>query len=269
MLERSCYPEVAPPLEDSLQTLPSTRKIQIEVLEDAQMVGEAAASFVTKQVKAKPESVLLLPTGRTPLLMYFGLISRTNKGELDLSRVQTFNLDEFYGLAPKHPGSYHTYMHRVFFDYLPALPRKINLLDGSAIDVDKECAAYEAKIKTAGGIDLVVLGIGTNGHIGFNEPGSSFASRSRRVAIQPETRAANAFLFENCADNVPEAALTVGIATIMEARHVLLVATGSAKAQAVAAMLQGPITPDLPASFLQLHPDVTLLADREAASKLL
>jgi glucosamine-6-phosphate deaminase len=243
-----------------------TRSIRLEIFENEQVVGEAAAAFVAAQVQQKPDSVLLLPTGRTPLLMYSGLVARVQRGELRLNRIQTFNLDEFHSLPADHPGNYRSYMRRVFFEPAGIPAQNTHLLDSAAPDPLKECATYEGKIRAAGGIDLVVLGIGANGHIGFNEPGSSLTSRTRLVAIQPETRMANAFLFEAIVENVPEAALTVGIGTIMEARKVLLLATGVSKAEAVSAMLSGPVTPDLPASYLRLHPNVTLLADQEACA---
>jgi glucosamine-6-phosphate deaminase len=246
-----------------------TRSLRLEIFEDEPAVGEAAAQFVAGQIVQNPANVLLLPTGRTPLLMYAALLKQVQNGQLDLSRVKTFNLDEFYGIEATHPGSYHRYMWQNFFDRAAIPPENIDLLDGSAPDLVKECAAYESKIRAAGGADLAILGLGANGHIGFNEPGSTFDSRTRLVSIQPGTREANAFLFNNRLEEVPQRALTVGIGTIMEARRILLLVTGRPKASALAGMLNGPLTTGLPASCLRLHPEVILLSDREAASEIL
>ena len=240
------------------------RSIRVAIFKEEQAVGEVAAAFLAEQARSKPDSVWLLPTGRTPLMMYNRLVELIEQEEVNLARVRTFNLDEFYGLSPEHPGSYHTYMRQALFEKAGIPAQNTNLLDGSNPDPHQECVNYEARIRAEGGIDLAVLGIGSNGHIGFNEPGSEPDSRTRLVEIRPETREANAFLFDHKLENVPVSALTAGIATIMEARRILLLATGGSKARAVAAMLNGPVTPQLPASILRLHPNVTLLADRAA-----
>lgn len=242
--------------------------MQIEIFEDEQAVAQTAANLLANQLATKPNSVLLLPTGRTPLLMYAHMVELVQQKQLDLTNAKTFNLDEFYGIGPEHPGSYRQYMERVLF--VPAAMPTANtvMLNGAATDSVRECADYEAAIKAAGGVDVAVLGIGANGHIGFNEPGSPFDSRTRQVRIQPETRAANAFLFNNKLEEVPETALTVGIATILEARKILLLATGESKAAAIAALINGPITEGLPASSLQKHPNVSLLLDKNAAAQL-
>lgn len=245
-----------------------SQTIEVQVFENEPDTAAQAALFVARQLDYGPGSNLLLPTGRTPLATYSELVAMVGAGQLSLKGVQTFNLDEFYGLPADHAGSYRTYMGQVLFDRVDIPTDHIHLLNGAASHPLEECRAYEAKIKAAGGIDLAVLGIGTNGHIGFNEPGSSLDSRTRLVTLRSETRLANAFLFNNNSQEVPQSALTVGIGTILEARRILLIATGSSKAQAVAAMLTGPVTPDLPASCLQLHPDVTLLLDKEAALEL-
>lgn len=247
---------------------PQSHTLRLEVFENEQATTAAAANFLAQELQIKPASILLLPTGRTPLLMYAHLVGLVQQAQLNLSQVQTFNLDEFYGLAPAHSGSYHTYMQRVLFDHVPIAVRHINLLNGMAFDVVAECAAYEAKILAVGGIDVAVLGLGANGHIGFNEPGSPLNSLTRLVTIQPETRAANAFLFNNQIEAVPTKALTTGIFTIMQARRIILIATGLSKAQAIAALLYGPVTPELPASCLRLHPDVTLLVDQKASQEI-
>ncbi len=244
------------------------RTLELEIFESEQSTLEAAATFVSDQVNNRQESVLLLPTGRTPLTLYTQLVSRSQADQLDLSRVTTFNLDEFYGIGADHPGSYHSYMRRCFFNQVPVAPQNINMLDGTTPDPVAECRSYDQKIEAAGGIDLAVLGIGANGHIGFNEPGSTQDSRTRLVVLQPETRASNAFLFDNQPAAVPPKALTVGIATILQAKRVLLLATGEIKAQAVYDMLNGPVTAGLPASFLRLHPSVSIMIDRNAAERI-
>lgn len=245
----------------------SHRTIKIEIFEDEQAVAQMAASLLATQIAAKLTSVLLLPTGRTPLLMYDCLVDLVKQSRLNLSRVKSFNLDEFYGIAPEHPGSYHQYMQKMLFGPAAMPAANTQMLNGAASDPVRECAEYEAKIQATGGVDVAVLGIGANGHIGFNEPGSSFDSRTHQVSIRSETRSANAFLFNDNLQAVPETALTVGIATIMDAQRILLLATGQGKASAIAAMLNGPVTEMLPASCLQNHPDVTLLLDKSAASQ--
>ncbi len=240
----------------------------LRILDSDTAVSEAAAASIAAQVRAKPASALLLATGQTMLAVYADLVALVRGGQLDLSRVRTFNLDEFYGLPPSHPGSYHTYMRQCLFDHVPIAAANIDLIDGTATDSAAECARYEANIKAVGGIDLALLGIGVNGHIGFNEPGSDFASRTRVVSLREETRVANAGRFDGQVEQVPRQAVTVGIATIMEARQVLLLATGESKARAIRAMLHGPITTELPASALRRHPNLAVLIDREAASLL-
>lgn len=240
----------------------------LQVLETEEEVGKAAADFVAAQVRQKPESVLLLPTGRTPLDMYRNLVEMVKSGNLDLHYVHTFNLDEFCGLSSDHPGSYAQYMREALFDHVAIPEDHTHILNCATPDPKAEAALYDAAMHALGGVDLAVLGIGVNGHIGFNEPGSSFSSGTRVVPIREETREANAFLFDGIIDEVPKEAMTVGIATIMESRQILLLATGESKADVVYGMIYGPVTPELPASILQKHPDVTVILDREAASKL-
>ena len=245
-----------------------TRSFEVRVYNDEAAVGEAAAALVGQQVATKPGTVLLLPTGRTPLIMYSHLVKWSQAGQLDLTQVSTFNLDEFYGLAAQHPGSYYTYMHQNLFDSVPIPAQNINLLNGAAPNAQAESAAYEGRMQQLGGIDLAVLGIGANGHIGFNEPGSELASRTREVSIYEQTRQANAFLFNDRLEDVPNSALTTGIATILEAKQILLLATGSSKAQAVAQLIAGAVSAQLPASFLRLHPAVVVLVDQAAAQEI-
>lgn len=240
--------------------------IRLEIFENEQAVGEAAARFLLAQIVAKPTSVFLLPTGRTPLIMYERFAAKA--AQTDLSQVQTFNLDEFFGISTNHSGNYRTYMQRELFSRIAIPAANIHLLNSAATDALTECQLYEAQLQAAG-IDLAVLGIGTNGHIGFNEPGSSFTSHTRPVTIRPETRQANKFLFNEQLEDVPETALTVGIASILPARQILLLATGKGKQEALAGMLYGPVTEQLPASCLQQHPNVVVLTDQAAAETIL
>jgi glucosamine-6-phosphate deaminase len=243
-------------------------KARLIVLEDEDAVGTAAAEEIAGQVRRKPESALLLPTGRTPLTMYRHLVSLVLAADLDLGQARVFNLDEFWGLPLRHPGSYRSYLRRTLLDQVPIPPSHVHLLDSAAQDPAAEGLRYEEAIRSVGGIDLAVLGIGVNGHIAFNEPGSDFASQTRLVSLQEETLAGNAYLFDNHIEAVPHEGLTVGIATIMNARKILLLATGSTKVAAVETALHGPVTTALPASVLQNHSAVTLLLDRAAAGSI-
>lgn len=237
----------------------------ISICENEKAVGKAAAKMIAQQIQQKPDSVLLLPTGRTPLDMYAYLVEMVNAGQVDLSRIATFNLDEFYGLPQDHPGTFRSYMQRVFFSQVQVPAERVHFLDSNAADPAAECDGYEQKIRERGGIDLAILGIGVNGHIGFNEPGSAFDSRTRLVPIREETRAANAFLFNDHLDKVPTHALTTGIGTILDAKKILLLATGRSKANAIHEMIHGDINPELPASALRMHSHVTVLLDSFAA----
>ena len=237
---------------------------QLTLVKDEVELGTVAARLIAQQVQKKPASILALPTGQTPLPMYQALAHMERCGQVSLSGVHTFNLDEFWRLPADHPGSYHAYMQREFFAHVSIPSTHIHLLDGMAADAVAECARYEAAIAALGGLDLAILGIGENGHIGFNEPGSALDSHTRLVTLTPTTRAANAIFFAS-EEEVPHQALTLGIAAILAARRILLLAGGESKAQALHLALHGPITPDLPASALQRHPHVTILADRDAA----
>jgi glucosamine-6-phosphate deaminase len=240
----------------------------LHIIDSAEAVSRAAAAAIADQIRSNGDSVLLLPTGQTMLAVYADFVTLVHSEQLNLRHVRTFNLDEFYGLPPGHPGSYHRYMQQYLFDHVPIAAANIDLINSAAADIASECARYEANINAVGGIDLAVLGIGVNGHIGFNEPGSDFASRTRLVSLREESRVANASRFNGAIAQVPRQAVTVGIATIMEARHILLIATGASKAQAIHAMLHGPVTTTLPASALRRHGHVTVLIDQAAASLL-
>lgn len=242
--------------------------VNVRVFASEQEAAIACAAHIAAAVRAKPDGVLGLPTGRSPLNVYRELVALYERGELDLSRATTFNLDEFLGLAPEDPGSFRAYMERHFFEHVNLAPERIHFLDGSAPDAEAECARYDEAIAQAGGLGLLMLGIGPNGHVAFNEPGEGLVAKSHRALLSRETRQSQAPLFGDEASRVPMAALTLGMAAILQARQVLLLAFGASKAAAVTAMLHGPITPRCPASFLQLHPDVHLWLDPAAASGL-
>ena len=207
--------------------------------------------------------MLGLATGSTPLLLYRALA----RMKLDWRKVTTFNLDEYVGLPPAHAQSYHSFMWENLFRHVNIARKNVHIPDGMSKDIPKFCAQYEKKIRAAGGIDLQVLGIGTDGHIGFNEPTSSLASRTRIKTLTRQTRKDNARFFGS-ADKVPHHVITMGLGTIMEARQCLLLAFGAKKARAIAATVEGPITAINPASILQMHPNVRVYLDEAAAAKL-
>lgn len=241
---------------------------RITVFHDARTVAREIATRVADALEQKPGLVLGLPTGRTPLLFYEELAALARAGKADFSRATTFNVDEFVGVPASHPGSYRTFMQRHLFDHIDIDPSRINFLDGNARDAMEECCRYEQAIDNAGGIDLLILGIGTNGHVGFNEPADGLAARTHRVTLKPETRRSNAALFGGDPDAVPAEALSMGIGTILDAKSVVLLATGERKAACVEQLVAGPITTHLPASFLQLHPEVEIMLDTAAATRL-
>jgi glucosamine-6-phosphate deaminase len=231
-------------------------------------VSQAAARFVAAAVRKKPQVTLGLATGGTPLGMYRELIRLHREEGLDFSQVVTFNLDEYVGLPADHPQSYHVFMQSQFFNHVNIDPRNIHIPDGTVqTDVERYCAAYEEQIRKAGGIDLQILGIGTTGHIGFNEASSSLSSRTRVTALAEQTIDDNRRFFPP-GEKVPQCAITMGLGTILDARKILLLASGPHKARAVASAIEGPLTASVTASVLQLHPDVTVLLDREAAEQL-
>jgi glucosamine-6-phosphate deaminase len=236
-------------------TLPSQDAI-------ATMATESIATLVRQQ----PDCVLGLPTGSTPIATYAKLVE-SHKAGLSFSDVTTFNLDEYVGLPENHEQSYHHFMATQLFDHINIDIEHKHLPDGMADDLDAECLAYENDIEHAGGLDLCVLGIGTNGHIAFNEPGCALDSRTRVVDLTSVTISANSWLFDS-PDDVPREAITAGIATILDAKQLLLLAYGGSKAEAIALALAGPVTADCPASYLQSHPDCTFLLDTESASLL-
>lgn len=229
--------------------------------------AETAARIVARLVRRKPNAVLGLATGSTPLGLYAELTRMYREDGLDFSRITTFNLDEYVGLDAHHPASYRRFMQEHFFDHVNVRPENIHIPDGKATDIPSHCQDYEEAIRKAGGIDLQVLGIGHDGHIGFNEPSSSLASRTRIKTLTEKTIAANRRFFSE-GEEVPRHVITMGVGTIMDSRTCLLLALGESKAKAMAAMAEGPLTAMCPASILQLHPQSVVVADEPAAKYL-
>lgn len=241
--------------------------MEIIIESSPEAASRVAARVVAKQIRLKPDTVLGLPTGSTPLGLYSELIRLHREEGLDFSRVTTFNLDEYVGLGPDHPASYHAFMYEHLFNHLNIPHPNIHIPNGLATNVPAHCDAYEAAIQAAGGIDLQILGVGTNGHIGFNEISSSLVSRTRLKTLTPTTRADNALFFDD-EKEVPHHAITMGVGTIMDSRQCLLLAFGPRKAPAVTALAEGPITAFVTASILQMHPDAKVFIDEAAASQL-
>lgn len=241
---------------------------RVSVFRSDRAAANALARRVVDAVSLYPRLVLGLPTGRTPVAFYDELAALADQGHVDFSGVSTFNLDEFVGVEPSRPGSYRAFMETHLFGRVRFDASRINFLDGTAADSAAECLRYEHAIEAAGGIDLLIVGIGTNGHIGFNEPGDVLEARTHRVTLRPETRRSNAALFGGDVEQVPREALSMGMATILQARSIVLLATGRAKASCVERAINGPVTTALPGSFLQLHRDVDVMLDEGAAEQL-
>lgn len=240
-------------------------RFQMEVIiqTNAETATTAAARIVRRLLREKPNAVLGLATGSTPLLLYQALI----RMKLDWRKVRTFNLDEYIGLPKEHEQSYHSFMWKNLFQHINILKKNVHIPDGVAKNIPEFCARYEKQIRQAGGIDMQVLGIGTDGHVGFNEPTSSLASRTRIKTLTGQTRSDNARFFGNEA-KVPHHVITMGLGTIMEARQCLLLAFGKKKARSIAAAIEGPVTSSVPASVLQAHPNVKVFLDSTAAARL-
>lgn len=243
--------------------------MRVLITKDYEKMSIEAAWIVQELIKVKPACVLGLATGSTPLGMYKELIRMHKEEGLDFSGVRTFNLDEYYGLSPDHPQSYRHFMEENLFKGLNIKPENTVVPDGSvkAEGVEEYCKKYETLIKQAGGIDLQVLGIGGDGHIAFNEPGSSLGSRTRLVALTEKTIEDNSRFFES-AQEVPKFALSMGVGTVLEAKELLFLAAGENKAEIVAKAFEGPVTSMVTASAMQLHPNVTAVIDEEAADLL-
>lgn len=232
---------------------------------DYREMSRKAANIISAQVIMKPDCVLGLATGSTPVGLYEYLVDWYKKGDLDFSQVQTVNLDEYKGLSRDNDQSYYYFMHDNLFNHVNIDPANVHLPDGTEADAEKECRRYDELIRSLGGVDIQLLGIGHNGHIGFNEPDTVFAKGTHCVKLQESTIQANKRFFAS-AEEVPQYAYTMGIQTIMSAKKILIVANGSGKAEIIKKAFFGPVTPEVPASVLQLHRDVTLVLDSEAAA---
>jgi glucosamine-6-phosphate deaminase len=242
--------------------------VQLRIFECAEEAAAALARHLADAVRRRPDMVIGLATGRSPVATYAELRRMAAEGEIDFSRVTTFNLDEFAGVDPSHPGSFRRFMDQHLFDAIGIDPGRIHFLNGVASDLDAECERYEAAIEAAGGLDLQLLGIGGNGHIGFNEPGDQLVARTHRVMLHDVTLRDNAALFGGNPQAVPREALSMGMGTILRARELVLIATGERKARCIERTVRGPLTTRLPASFLQTHRSVQIFLDRTAASLL-
>ena len=236
-------------------------------IQDYSEMSRKAAQIIAAQVKAKPDSVLGLATGSTPVGTYQELIRYYEEDGLSFHKVTTVNLDEYYGLAPSHEQSYHRFMQETLFDHIDILPENTNIPDGLASDPYSYGKEYDKLIVSLGGIDLQLLGIGSNGHIAFNEPGRFFSAQTWLVDLNQHTIEDNARFFGS-KDEVPHQAITMGMKSILGAKRILILASGAGKAKAVKDMVEGQIDPMVPASILQLHSDVTLIADQQALSLL-
>ena len=238
----------------------------VDIVSDYDALSDLAAEKIANLIKEKPNAVIGFATGSTPLGLYQRLVGMHKDG-LDFSGITTFNLDEYIGLAPDHIQSYAYFMHRHLFSHINVTPERVHLPDGMSDDIDGHCAWYEEQIEKAGGLDLQILGIGANGHLAFNEPGSSLGSRTRIKTLTSDTVRNNARFFDT-PDQVPKYAITMGVGTIMEARSLLLLASGTGKAEAIRATLEGPVTAMIPATIVQLHRDAHTVIDEPAASSL-
>jgi len=241
--------------------------MEIIIQPDSRKASLIAARIVARVVREKTRPVLGFATGNSPLQVYKDLIRMHREEGLDFSRVTTFNLDEYVGLAADHPSSFHAFMEQHLFGHVNIPEENVHIPDGMTKDIPAFCRRYEEDIKAAGGIDVQILGIGTDGHIGFNEPSSSLASRTRIKTLTDQTRKDNAVFFGG-EENVPFHCITMGVGTIMDSRMCLLLAFGKKKARAIAATCEGPITTMVPGSVLQMHPHAIIIIDKDAASEL-
>lgn len=241
--------------------------MRIIIVKDYEEMSKKAAKIVSDRLRQKPDLVLGLATGSTPVGLYQQLIKAHKEEGLDFSKVRSFNLDEYCGLSPNHPQSYHYFMYDKFFNHININPENVYIPRGEVKNAEVFCNWYEQKIKEEGGIDLQILGIGRDGHIGFNEPGSSLGSRTRIKTLTEETVEDNSRFFERKED-VPRYAITMGLGTIFEARECLLLASGANKAGAVQRCIEGPVSAETTASLLQLHSQVIIIVDEEAAKNL-
>jgi glucosamine-6-phosphate deaminase len=241
--------------------------MRLIIVNDYNELSWKAASLVGSQIILKPDSILGLATGDTPIGMYKELIKLYNKKELDFETVKSFNLDEYYGIEKNNTQSYYYFMMNNFFKYINIPMKNVNIPNGSALNIEEECLRYEKEIKDAGGIDIQVLGIGANGHIGFNEPNVNFEAETHLVTLDKITIESNSRFFGS-EKEVPTNAISMGIKTIMHSKKIILLASGSSKAEIINKAINGKINPEVPASILQLHQDVTVIIDKAAASYL-
>lgn len=241
--------------------------MRIVIAKDYDELSKKAANLLASQITLKPNSVLGLATGSTPMGAYRELIHIYEEGDISFTEVVTFNLDEYYGLDKENAQSYYYFMMENLFKHVNINKNNIYIPDGRAKDINNECIEYENKIKQAGGIDLQLLGIGRNGHIGFNEPDVKFEAQTHLVTLDEDTIEANSRFF-TAMEDVPRRAISMGIKTIMHSKKIILLASGEEKAETINSMINGKITPELPASVLQLHPDVVVLLDEKAACRL-
>jgi glucosamine-6-phosphate deaminase len=242
--------------------------MEVVISSTADEAGKLAADAIEDLLQRRPQAVLGVATGSSPLIIYEELGRRVAQGSLSLAKARAFMLDEYVGLPADHPQRYRNVISEEFVDKVDIDPEQVMGPDGLATDLLSACEAYERAIADAGGVDLQILGIGTDGHIAFNEPGSSLASRTRIKTLTSQTRRDNARFFDGNLEAVPQHCLTQGIGTIFEARHILLVASGRRKAEAVHQLVEGPVSAMWPGTALQLHPHVTVLLDTPAASRL-
>lgn len=240
--------------------------MKVKIFDNTQELALCCADMFTEIINKKPSCVLGLATGASPVQTYGELIKRVKSGSLSFSEVKTFNLDEYCDLPKNDKNSYFTFMHEQLFNYVDIKEENVRILNGNAENAEYEAKAFDEAIEKAGGIDLQLLGIGTNGHIGFNEPSDKFTDGTFKVKLTDSTVASNSIYFEN--DSMPRYALTMGIGSIMKAKKIVLIAAGKNKAQAVKAAVEGEVSPHCPASVLQNHPDAVILLDKEAAGLL-
>ncbi|MDP5274673.1 glucosamine-6-phosphate deaminase [Chengkuizengella axinellae] len=239
--------------------------MEVIKVRDYNEMSEKAAEYIIEKVKANSKIRLGLATGGTPLGLYKNMVTDFQHNNTSYRRVTSFNLDEYVGLSEEHPNSYRYYMNKSLFNHINTLKSNIHLPNGNAVSLQEECIRYDQLIQDSGGIDLQILGIGQNGHIGFNEPGTPFGSKVHVVRLTESTRQANKHFF-NHMNEVPTHAITMGIQSIMKSKEILLLASGGQKSVAIHKLLQGEVSQQFPASILQLHPNVTVIADEEALS---
>ena len=241
--------------------------MRIIVCENYEGVSKKAAQMILSQVTLKPNSVIGLATGSTPLGMYEKLVEMNKKGDIDFSQVKTFNLDEYYNLPRTSDQSYYYFMHKNLFNHINIDNKNINIPNGMSVDIEKECKKYDNAIEQAGGIDIQILGIGKNAHIGFNEPTINFETKTHLVELEESTIIANSRFFQT-KEEVPQKAITMGVGSIFKSRKIILLASGDEKSDAIYNTVYGKVIPEVPSSILQFHNDIVLILDKKAAKRL-